>query len=177
MKQSISIMNGYGKWGEPMAKITFSGIDEYAEKLGILWKESQKMIEKAVYDGAEVVADEIKKGLKALPVEEGYGTEEHPLNGIGRRQKADLIDGFGLAPMQNDDGYINTKAGFDGYGSIQTKAYPNGQPNAMLMRSIESGTSFRKKHPVIRTAVNRSKGKSQEAMQKAIEEEIERWFK
>lgn len=175
-RQSISITNGCGKWGNLMAKIEFKGIDEYAEKLGILWKESEGMIERAVYAGADVVADEIKKGLQALPVEEGFGTPEHPLNGVGRGQKADLIDGFGLAPMQNDDGYINTKAGFDGYGSIQTKAYPNGQPNALLMRSVESGTSFRKKHPVIRNAVNRAKERSQEAMQKTIEKEIDSWF-
>lgn len=161
---------------KPVAKITCN-VDEYAGRLGILWKESRKIIEKAVYAGADVVADEIKNGLKALPVEEGFGTPEHPLNGVGRSQKADLIEYFGLAPMENDDGYINTKAGFDGYGRIKTKTYPKGQPNAMLMRSIESGTSFRNKHPVIRPAVNRSRKKSKEAMQKVIEEEIDSWFK
>lgn len=160
-----------------MAKIEFKGIDEYSKRLEILWKNQKKIIENAVYSGAEVVADEIKKGLKSLPVEEGIGTEENPLNGIGRRQKADLIDGFGLSPMEDKDGFINTKAGFDGYGSIKTKTYPQGQPNVLLMRSIESGTSFRRAHPVIRPAVSRARNKSVEAMQKKIDEEIEQWFK
>lgn len=54
-------MNGCGMWGEPMAKIEFKGIDEYAKRLGILWKEERGILEEAVYKGAEVVADEIKK--------------------------------------------------------------------------------------------------------------------
>lgn len=165
-----------------MAKISFDGIDEYAKRLGILWKESEKIIESAVYAGAEVVANEIKEGLKELPIEEGenglppMGSEKNPLKGVSRRQKTDLIDGFGLATMENDDGYINTKAGFDGYGSVKTKAYPKGQPNAMLMRSVESGTSFRDKHPVIRPAVNRARKKSEEAMRKKIDEELNNIF-
>ena len=165
-----------------MAKISFDGIDEYAQRLGILWKSQRKIIENAVYAGAQVVADEIKEGLKQLPIEEGknglppIGSKENPLKGVSRRQKADLIDGFGLAPMEDNNGYINTKAGFDGYGSVKTKTYPKGQPNAMLMRSVESGTSFRDKHPVIRPAVNRARKKSKEAMQKKIDERMNEIF-
>ena len=161
-----------------MAKIYFSGINAYADRLSILFKDTQKIIEKAVYEGANVVADEIKKGLQGIPVQEGpgglppYGTREEPLTGISRRQKGDLIEAFGLAPMQDDNGYINTKAGFDGYGSVRTDAYPQGLPNALLMRSVESGTSFRKKHPVIRPAVNRVRKKAEAAMEQTIEKEL-----
>lgn len=175
-------MNGYGKWGKHMAKISFSGIDEYAEKLGILWKKDRKMIEGAVYAGAEIVADEIKKGLNEIPIQEGknglppVGTPENPLTGISRRQKKDLIDGFGLAPMEDAFGMINTKAGFDGYGSIKTRRYPKGTPNAMLIRSIEGGTSFRKKHPVIRTAVKYARKRAIQKMQKKIDESMKEIF-
>lgn len=166
-----------------MAKITFEGIDGYAERLGILWKDQRKIIENAVYKAADIVADEIKKGIKEIPIQEGkngmppVGTPENPLTGISRRQKADLIEGFGLAPMEDAFGMVNTKAGFDGYGSIKTRKYPKGTPNAMLMRSIEGGTSFRKKHPTIRPAVNRARKKAVKTMQNDIDEAMGKIFK
>ena len=157
-----------------MAKIDFKGIDDYAKALGTLWKESENIVKKAVYEGADVVANEIKQGLRSIPVDERVGAEENPVTGVGRRQKADLINGFGLSPMENKDGYINTKAGFDGYGSIKTKKYPKGQPLAMLMRSVESGTSFRKKTPVIRKAVRRARKPAEAKMAETVEAEIKK---
>lgn len=159
-----------------MAKITVEGLEEYANRIASLYKDTESIARKAVYAGADVVADAIKEGLKNIPVEEGknglppMGTVENKLNGISRRQKADLIDSFGLAPMENKGDYIQTKAGFDGYGSIKTKKYPKGTPNTVLMRSIESGSSFREKHPVVKPAVNGSRKAAVDAMGKSIDE-------
>lgn len=164
-----------------MAKINFKGVEKYVNKLELLQK--NEVIKKAVYRGGEVVAEAIKEGLKQLPIEEGenglppMGSEENPLHGVSRKQKRDLIESFGLAPMEDEKGYINTKAGFDGYGSIKTKKYPKGVPNSMLMRSVESGTSFRKKHPVIRPAVNKSRKKAEEIMEQTVNEELKKIFK
>ena len=112
-----------------MAKISFSRIDEYAKVLDVLDKESDEILKSAVYKGAALVADEIKQEIKICcrGRENGLapvGTPEHKLTGVTRRQKADLIDSFGLAPIENDDGYIQTKAGVDGYGSVKTETYP-----------------------------------------------------
>lgn len=155
-----------------MAKVEFKEFDEYQKKLEELFKDTESLIKDAVYDGGKVVADEIKAGLKAIPIDNRTGTPENPLDGVTRQQKADLINGFGLAPMENKGGYINTKAGMDGYGSIPTKKYPNGLPNAMLMRSLESGTSFRKKHPVFRKAVNKARKRAVKAMEEKIDKAI-----
>ena len=166
-----------------MAKIEFKGIDEYAKVLATLKNESDAILKSAVYKGAALVADEIKKGLKSLPIQEGenglppMGTSDNPITGVSRRQKADLIDSFGLAPIENDNGYIQTKAGVDGYGSIPTKKYPKGVPNAMLMRSIESGTSFRKKHPIFRQATNRARKRAEEAMRNEVDIQIKKIMK
>lgn len=166
-----------------MAKISFAGIDEYAKVLDVLDKESDEILKSAVYKGAALVADEIKQEIKNLPVEEGknglapVGTPEHKLTGVTRRQKADLIDSFGLAPIKNDDGYIQTKAGVDGYGSVKTETYPKGVPNVMLMRSIESGTSFREKKPIFRKATNRARKRAQQQMEKEIDDQLKRMFR
>lgn len=161
-----------------MAKLQVKGLDEYAEKLARLSKNTDGALRDTVRGGASVVADAIKGGLKSLPVQEGenglppYATEGEKLTGVSRKQKQDLIDSFGLAPIENGDGYIHTKAGFDGYGSVKTKKYPEGVPNAMLARSIESGTTFREKTPVIRKAVNSSRKQAVEKMNQIIEEKI-----
>lgn len=166
-----------------MAKIDFKGIDEYSKVLDVLGNESEKIIESAVYKGAAIVADEIKQGIKSIPIEEGennlppVGDAQHKLTGVSRRQKADLIDSFGLAPMENDGGYIQTKAGVDGYGSIPTKKYPRGVPNVMMMRSIESGTSFRQKNPIFRKATNRARKRAEQAMGNEIDEQLKQRFK
>lgn len=165
-----------------MAKIDFKGIDEYAKVLDILDNKEEKIIQSAVYKGAAVVADEIKQGLEGLPIEEGenglppVGTPEHKLTGVSRRQKADLIDSFGLAPIQNDGGYVQTKAGVDGYGSVKTESYPKGTPNVLLMRSIESGTSFREKNPIFRKATNRARKRAQAAMEKEMDKQLKDIF-
>lgn len=165
-----------------MAKIDFKGIWEYSKVLETLGNESEEIIKSAVYKGAALVADEIKQGLKTLQIEEGtnnlppVGDAQHKLTGVSRRQKADLIDSFGLAPIENDNGYIQTKAGVDGYGSIPTKKYPRGVPNVMLMRSIESGTSFRQKNPIFRKATNRARKRAEQAMGNEIEEQLKQRF-
>lgn len=159
-----------------MAKFQVQGLDEYAKKLQTLGDKADAVAKMAVYDGAAVVAGAIRAGILSLPTDNRYGTPDKPVNGISNKQKADLINGFGLAPMKIESGYINTKAGFHGYGSTPTKKYPNGVPNQLLAASVEGGTSFRKKSPFIRTAVNSSKQAAVAAMGKRVENEMRKGF-
>ena len=156
-----------------MARMQVRGIDEYSSKIRKLSRNSNRIIERGIYVGAGIVANSVKSGLQNLPVENGFGTEENKLTGVSRRQKSDLIKSMGLAP----NGYINTKVGWDGYGSIPTKTYPKGVPNQLLMRSVESGTSFRKKTPVIRKSVNRVKEAAVKEMAAVVDEELRKEFK
>lgn len=61
-----------------MAQMQVQGLEEYAERLGSLYKDSEQIIKESVYEGASVVADSIKSGLKSLPVDNGQGTERVP---------------------------------------------------------------------------------------------------
>lgn len=161
-----------------MARFQVRGMEEYERALSRLGDQSEDIAKRGVYAAVKIVADAVKESLKGLPVIEGdkkglppIGTPENPVTGVSRKQKEDLIDSMGVPPIErSNDGYIETKIGWDGYGSIPTKKYPRGVPNQMLIRSIESGTSFRKKNPVIRRAV----AKSKKAAENAIKEEIEK---
>lgn len=157
-----------------MAKIEFKGIVEYAQKLSRLSAQSETVIKKAVYDGAGVVADAIKSEMGSIPTDERHGTPSNPARGIKSLQKSGLIAGFGLSEMRNENGFIHTKAGFDGYNLLKTKKHPGGQPNVMIARSMESGTSFAKKIPIVRNAANASKAAAESAMDKKLDEEIKK---
>ena len=164
-----------------MAKITFAGQSEYFEKLQQLEQVFAKdeTLEKAVHAGAEPVADAIRTRLEALPEDEfRYLKPGETFTGIPEEQKNDLLAGFGLAPISRDKtGFVHTKAGFDGYGSHPTKAYPKGVPNALIARAAESGSSVRQKTPFVGPAVKATRDESIAAMGRVIDEETKKIFK
>ena len=158
-----------------MAKITFPGLNDYELMISKLSKGVDDIAGKAIYAGAGIVADAIKENIKALPIVRGYGTTENPLpGGVTAPQKAGLIDGMGISPMQNDAGYLNVKIGFDGYNATKTEKYPQGQPNQLVARGVESGTSWKQKKPFIRPAINASKSRAEAEMARILDQEIEK---
>lgn len=160
-----------------MAKFKFEGVDEYVSKLVSLSRVSEGVIKRAVYEGAGIVGDAILDAIRALP-ETGAGYPKRgyfptqTVRGVTAEQKQGLLDGFGYAKMENDNGYINTKIGFDGYNATKTKKYPNGQPNALIARSIESGTSKHQKTPFVRPAISKAKAKAEAAMAASVDKDI-----
>ena len=159
-----------------MAYIRFSGLEEYERKLSQLERAYREQIAgKAIYAGSAIVADAIKRGIEGLPVVTGYGTQENPLpGGVTAVQKQGLEDGLGIAPMQDDRGYLNVKIGFDGYNRTKTEKYPNGQPNQMVARGVESGTSWKQKKPFIRPEINASRKEAEKKMAEVIDAEIQK---
>lgn len=135
-------------------------------------------LEKAVAAGAAVVADQIKANLEALPEEEFRKLGEGEIfHGLPTGQKRDLVDSFGLTPIEKDkNGFIHTKAGFDGYGSFPTNAYPEGIPNQLLARSAESGSSVRQKTPFVEPAVKATRDEAVDTMNKVLEDEFNSLF-
>lgn len=161
-----------------MAKIKFPGLNDYELMISKLSKGVDDIAGKAIYAGAGIVADAIKENIKDLPIVRGYGTKENPLpGGVTAPQKAGLIDGLGISPMQDDGGYLNVKIGFDGYNATKTDKYPQGQPNQLVARGVESGTSWKEKKPFIRPAINASKQRAEDEMARILDEEIEKVMK
>ena len=69
------------------------------------------------------------------------------------------------------------KIGFDGYNQLTTKRWPQGQPNSMVARSVESGTSWMKKQPFMRNAEQSAKGPCEAVMEKTVDEHIKKLAK
>lgn len=132
-----------------MAKAKIDGLEAFAKTLKQMEKAGEKIAGHAVYKGAGVVADTVRQSINALPEIKGYGTEAHPLaGGVTSAQKKGLQDGLGISTMQTDaQGGVNVKIGFNGYNATRTKKFPAGQPNVLIARGVESGTSWKRKRP------------------------------
>lgn len=159
-----------------MAKwIVGNGLNSYIEYLQKINAVTDEVVGEAVYEMAKVVADSVRSGIQALPTVSNaanIATYKKGYSRLSDEEKQGLLDGFGVSPMQDDGGYINVKLGFDGYNGVKTKKYPKGQPNALIARVTESGSSYREKTPFIRPAVNASKKQAEQAGQMKIDEKI-----
>ena len=148
-----------------------NGIENYIKNLEDLEFGADEMAKKAVYEGAKIVTDAIRTSIQALPV-------GPPREGkVTQAQKAGLLEGLGIAGFRQDGTFINVKVGMDGYNSEKSRKYPNGQPNALIARSLESGSSFAPKRPFIGPSVNRTKGAAERAIAEKLDDEIKKVMK
>ena len=137
------------------ARMSFMAGEEFALALSHLATGSEEIAKKAIYAGADVIADKIKSNLQGVLSDEATG---------------ELVDSFGVTPISLDSsGNYNCKIGFDGYDS-------KGVANQLKARVIESGTSKKQKHPFVRPAVNATKKQAVARMGEVIDEEINKLF-
>lgn len=156
-----------------MAKIKIDGFEEISKKITELGAAGEAIGRMAVYDGAKVIADELRKKINGLPTEDNrLLIDGDKFNVITARDKTDLVNSMGVSGIMSEADGVRTVIGFAGYGRRKTKKYPNGLPMAMLARSIESGSSVREKHPFIRKAVNAKKKEAIRAMIERAEYQI-----
>lgn len=153
-----------------MARMTIKGAEEYALKLSKLGQQEGEIAAKAVYGGAGIVADEIKKRLAqnlddpASVSKSGDAVFKNAAN----EPSGDLLKSFGIAPIKAfADMDTSTKLGFDGYDR-------NGVPNQLKARAMESGTSTLRKRPFVRPAVNATRSKAQTKMGEIVDEEMKK---
>ena len=147
-----------------MAKITFTGLDQYAEQLQGILQHLPKMVNAALYDGAKVLADATQAEINGL-------TELTP------EARQGLHDGLGIARFWNSNGVTTTKIGFEGYNKKRTARWPNGQPNAMIARSLIRGTSWMKANRFTARAAKKARERSIEAMQQRLDKDMKNYTK
>ena len=152
-----------------------AGIDNYIAQLGNLEFAAPGLVGQAIFEGAKIVTDQVRAEIEALPTAESkrVATPRDPT----QVEIDGMLDGLGVAKKKNDSGYINVKIGMDGYNTDVTEKYPRGKPNAMIARSIESGSTVMKQNKFITRAVNKTKKEAEAAMKKVIEEGIEKIMK
>lgn len=167
-----------------MAKITAPKASEYIRNLTTLEDHTDALCKMAVYAGAKVAADAINAAIDNITVHNlppgktyYYLKEEDQkagvmLDGVTKAQAEGLKKGLGIAVMEYKGKAWNTIVGFDGYNDVKTETYPNGQPNALIARSVESGSTIRNATPFIAPAVESIMKDAENAMQITVENKI-----
>ena len=159
--------------------MTFKGLKDYELRLSSLSDDIKPIAGKAIFAGAKIVADEVKENLNKLnTTADGLAVKAYQTRTptyITERAKNSLIESFGVTPLEKDkDGIYNVKVGFDGYNNTVTHKYPKGQPNQLIARSVESGSTAMIKQPFMRKAMNASKKQAEDKMAEIIDEEIKK---
>lgn len=160
-----------------MAKFQFEGVDKLVAQYQKLADDTERIIGAAIYNGAGVVMKNVVGAVEGLGTDNRFGTPENPTTGPSTIQKIGLQRSLGIAKMRNDGGFYNVKIGFDGYNAVKTKTWPQGQPNSMVARSIESGTSWMSKQPFMRKAEQASKAPCEAVMSEVVDREIAKIMK
>lgn len=147
-----------------MATMKFKGLDKFIEQIERLEADTSPIFAKTLYNGAEVMADAIKSSINGIVPDDTPYNPNRTKTGPTSVQIEGLAQSFGISPMRTTKDEMNVKLGFDGYNSIRSTRWPKGQPNAMVARSVESGTSWMTKQPFI--------ARTQKAMRQAVEEKM-----
>lgn len=156
-----------------MGVITFKDGSEYMLKLQMLSeRESEAVAGRAIFEGAAMMMRYTKKGIESLQTDERHGTPENPTRGPTKAQKEGMMKSAGIAHAREDNGFVNVKIGFGDYNNIKTKRWPKGQPNNMVARSVERGTSFMLPQPFMKRAVKEAKSEVIKAMQEGFNEKM-----
>ncbi len=156
-----------------MAKFKVVGLDAAFDQFGVIAKDSEGIAKMCVYDGADVVADAVRRNIEGLPTRDPKEHKTKP-RGATTEEKEAMLKGFGVAKMRTASGSIDTVLGFDGYDGKPTPKYPKGHAISMIARTIESGSSWLNKTPFLKTAYNSSKAAAEEAMARRFDEEIQK---
>lgn len=156
-----------------MARLTEEKVEAFINLCIFTDKELSRIIKGSVFKGGKVMGDAVGKAVAKIPVDDG--DHHHGIRkGLTSRQKLGLMESFGIAKVRETRYGWNVKVGFDGYNDIVTAKYPKGQPNAMIARSLNSGTSFLIKYPFMDSTVNAYKDATVDAIEKEFDKRVDK---
>lgn len=153
------------------------GMDELVANFETAERAAQGIAKASLYEGAKVMADAMHGSLSEIRTEPFRYVPAGGELRLPSPQEAAAVRAakFGVAKHQGSGSEVNTVVGITGTGYVEL----NGKtvPAAMLLRSIQSGTSFMRAQPVVRRAINRTKGAAGARIASEAESRIQKLFK
>lgn len=158
-------------------KMTVKGAKRVTLALDKLGAQAGRIARGAVYDGARVAADELRRQVLRLPQEhQRFLREGEKLRSLSPTNRESLSAGMGIARFRGTGYSVETAIGFTGYGpmSTATKTYPRGTPNALIARSVEKGSVVRERSAFASAAAAQAAPHASAAMRRRIAKEVRR---
>jgi len=150
------------------------GLDDLSKMLNQLGEQAGKVAAVGLYDGAGVMADEIKRQAKSIKADKFHYAVFPPnvtRNPSVEEKEAVTKASAGIAKFDKNGGAVETSVGYSnsGYWNIRGKM----KPVPLIANSINSGTSFMKRQPFFRKAVTKGTPKATNAIVRTAEAKIE----
>ena len=146
------------------------GFEEISKMLNSLGENAQKVASKGLYDGAGVMAAEIKEDagkISTAPFHYAVFVTREP----SPEEKEIVQKGMGIAKFKKNGADVNTSVGYG--NAVYAMLAGKRKPIPLIANSINSGTSFMKRQPFFRRAVVQGTAKAEEAIVAKIEAEID----
>jgi len=143
--------------------INTDGLDDLGRMLAQIGNRAQEVASCALFDGAGIVANALNAGIKKIRTEPFKYAPEGQTRLPSPQEKAALERKVGIARFRKDGEGVDTLIGIS-YDSGYTQISGKQKAVSVIARSINSGTSFMKKQPVFRQAVNSAKAEAQNAI-------------
>lgn len=152
------------------------GLTEISNKLEALAESAPAVAAKALYEGAGVMANEIRNKAEAIQTEPFWYAQNGSTRLPSPEEKEILLNAAaGIAKFRKDGTEVDTSVGFQNSGYAQLKGKT--VPVPVIANSINSGTSFMQKQPFIRKASSSGGKKALAIMEAVIEKNLEEMTK
>ena len=147
----------------PKAKINDKAINELYQTLERLGADAEGVAKQGIFEGAGLIADAVRANIDGIRTggKSDWETRRREM------QKAGLREGLTTSPIQPFKGGIYGGVGFDGYNA-------KGQPNQLIARVFNSGTSFSSKQAFFESAVRRTRSAAKQRVIDKMNEEFEK---
>lgn len=147
------------------------GMAEISEMLSKMEKQAPAIAAQALYEGAGIMADEVKKGAEAIRTAPFQFARKNVRLPSPEEKEIVMKAAAGIAKFNRGEDSVDTSVGYRnaGYAMLGKKQKPIPQ----IVNAINSGTSFMQKQPYVRKAASKGAPKAIQAMKAKIEEAFE----
>lgn len=151
------------------------GMTEISDLLDRMEQEAPKVAAGALYEGAGIMADEIKKGAESIQTAPFQYTKNGTRLPSPEEKAIVTAASAGIASFSKNGTEVDTSVGYRnaGYADLNGKQ----RPIPVIVNSINSGTSFMKKQPFVRKAARTGGTKAISRMKEYIENAFEEMSK
>ena len=155
-------------------ELKVDGMTEISETLSKLEEKAPAVAAKALYEGAGIMAEEVRKGadsIKTAPFK--WASSSAGATRLPSPEEKEIVQqaSAGIAKFDKNGTEVQTSVGFRNAGYAQLKGKT--VPIPKIVNAINSGTSFMKKQPFVRKAATAGGPRAIAAMKDVIETEFD----
>ena len=154
-------------------ELKVDGMAEISETLSKLEERAPAVAAKALYEGAGIMADEVRKSADSIRTAPFKWASSSGETRLPSPEEKEIVQqaAAGIAKFDKNGTEVQTSVGFRNAGYAQLKGKT--VPIPKIVNAINSGTSFMKKQPFVRKAATAGGPRAIAAMKDVIETEFD----